>query len=160
MADESPPRPARRRLEMPASGDHPSGRWEFNDPEVTPPPADPDAAREWYRVRGKVSELHVLIAAMAPSVDSLTRRVDQLEHKDAEMARSLVSVERTQAVQTSMLSTIERGISDLKSAREKDAADAKSARESDGTRFRHVLQILVAVAALASSIVAIVLANR
>ena len=145
MADD-PPRLTRRRPDfVSASGENPSGRWEFSDPEVTPPPADPDAAREWYRVRGKVSELHVLIAALAPSVDSLARRVDQLEGKDAEMARSLVSVERTQAVQTSMLSTIERGIADL-----------KSARDNDGTRFRHVLQIVVAIAAIAVSVIAIV----
>lgn len=87
----------------------------------------------------------MLLAGLVPSVDGLCRRVDQLEQKDAEMARTLVSVEKTQAVQTAMLTTIERGISDL-----------KSARDSDGTRFRGVLQIVVALAAIAVSVIAIV----
>lgn len=150
MASDEPPRLTRRRQDLvSAAGEHPSGRWDFEDPEVTPPPVDPESAAAWKRLRGRVTELQVMLAGLVPSVDGLVRRVDQLEQKDAEMARSLASVEKTQAVQTALLTNIESGIRDL-----------KAARDGDGARFRHVLQIVVAVAALASSIIAIVLANR
>lgn len=148
MAADDPPRPPpRRRSEPVTAPDPPSGRWdrEYLDPEVTPQPVDVESiATAWHRTRTRVSELQVQMAGLVPSIDGLARRVDQLEQKDAEMARSLVSVERTQAVQTSMLSTIERGISDL-----------KSARENDGARFRHVIQILASIAAIAVSVIAI-----
>lgn len=152
MADD-PPRPLhRRRSELTPAADPPSGRWdrEYADPEVTPPPVDVETvAAAWHRVRSRVSELHVQMAGLTPALDGLARRVDQLEQKDAEMARSLISVERTQAVQTSMLSTIERGISDLKSVRTEDA-----------TRFRFTLQLiaplLMTVAALAVSIISLI----
>lgn len=148
MAADDPPRPPpRRRSEPVTAADPPSGRWdrEYVDPEVTPPPVDLESiGTAWHRVRSRVSELQVQMAGLVPSLDGLARRVDQLEQKDAEMARSLVSLERTQAVQTSMLSTIERGIIDL-----------KSARENDGARFRNVIQIIASIAAIAVSVIAI-----
>lgn len=151
MTDDATPRQTRRRPAEPGpAADHPSGRWElerFGD-DVTPPPVDPEAAVAWHRVRSRVTELQVMLAGLVPSVDGLARRVESLEQKDAEMARSLVSVEKTQAVQTSMLTAIERGISDL-----------KSLRSDDGTRFRYGLQVitslLAAIAAIAVSVISI-----
>lgn len=135
MDDHRPPR--RRSGHVPVVGDF--------DPDVTPPPVDVEAAAAWQRLRGRVTEIQVMLGGLAPAVDTLVRRVDKLEEKDNEMARALISVEKTQAVQTAMLATIERGVADL-----------KSARDGDGARFRHVLQILVAVAAIVVSVIAIV----
>ena len=141
------PRPPRRRSGHVPVPDPPSGQWsrhEFGD-DATPPPVDVEAASAWQRLRGRVTEIQVMLGGLAPAVDALVRRVDKLEEKDNEMARALISVEKTQAVQTAMLATIERGVADL-----------KSARDGDGARFRHVLQILVAVAAIVVSVIAIV----
>lgn len=145
--DPPPARPPRRRTEL-GPAEHPSGRWElerFNDDdEVTPPPVDPDSAFAWRKSRERITNLEVLFAGLKPEIESISRRVTGLESKDAEMSRSLIALEKSTALQTQSLTTIERGIVEI-----------KASRDSDGARFRHVIQILASIAAIAVSVIAI-----
>lgn len=149
--DHQPPRPTRQRTAAPGPAEHPSGRWELErfDSEATPPPVDPTAAYAWERIRERLNDLEIVVAGINPALDGLKGQVEGLKVKESEMSKILGALVTSNALQTQSLTTIERGIAEL-----------KAQREGDGTRFRHVIQILVAVAALASSIVAIVLANR
>lgn len=110
---------------------------------------DERSEQGWATLRGRVSELRVLLATITPSIEHLARRTDRLEADYAQASRTLTAMATTQAAQTAMIASIESGVRDL-----------KDARSSDGTRFRQVVQILAAVAssiaAVAVSVIAIV----
>lgn len=157
MADERSLRPARRRPTEPDFGDP----WELERfDSVTPPPVDPDAARAWGRIRDRLEHLERAIAGVVPSIEALKGQVGELKSKDSEQSKSLADLTTSSALHTQSLSTIERGISELKASMSKDTADIKAQRSDDGTRFRFALQIttslLAALAAIAVTVAGLV----
>ncbi len=133
---------------------HPSGSWqpgEFDDGPTPPPVNAEDAASAWARQRTRVTavehnmvRVEGAITGMSGSIGDLTRRVAGLEETRDKSQESLVTIERVQALQGQSLLVIERGVNKL-----------ESARDTDGAKFRHIIQILAAVAAIAVSIVAL-----
>jgi hypothetical protein len=157
VADDRPLRQARRQPTEPLSEES----WDrFGD--FTPSPADPAAANEWARVRDRLDRLDRLelgVAGIVPAIDALKRHVDELKIKDSERSKSIGELTTSSALHTQSLSTIERGISELKASISKDSAEIKAQRSDDGTRFRFVLQIttslLAALAAIAVTVIGI-----
>lgn len=117
------------------------------DEGPTPPPVDEFAARQRTRVtaleHGMV-RVEGAITGMTGSIGDLTRRVSGLEEMRDRLQEGIVTIERVQALQGQSLLVIERGINKL-----------ESARDADGAKFRHIVQIVAAIAAIAVSIVAL-----
>lgn len=116
-----------------------------NFDDVTPPPEDPTEARAWFSVREQLKKVEVEVTGIAASVKE---QVTELKKNDSEHAKSIGELKTSSALHTQSLSTIERGISEI-----------KGQRSDDGTRFRFALQIvtslLAALAAIAVSVIGI-----
>lgn len=79
------------------------------------------------------------------SVGGLDARVNKIEAYKDQTVQQLATIQGQLALQQQGLVTIERGVAKL-----------ETARDNDGTKFRHVLQILVSVLAITVSVVALV----